>query len=92
MVVPGPGDPPFSIERAVNGELYTRFAGGGAPPAGNFKVVSGQSFANPENPPPNVIRDAIDIAPSAAAPHGVDIPVRLAVGGVSAQPFWVRFP
>jgi hypothetical protein len=92
MVAPGAGDPAFDIELAVNGEVYGRFAGTGDPPAGQYKVVPGQSFANPENPPPTVTRDAIDIRPFAAAPHGVDLPVRLAIGGAHAQPFWVRFP
>jgi len=92
MVAPGLGDPAFAIELAVNGEVYARYAGAGDPPAGQFKVVPGQSFANPENPPPTVTRDAIDISPSATAPHNADIPVRLAVGGAAAQPFWVRFP
>jgi hypothetical protein len=92
MVAPGANDPTFAVELAVNGEVYSRFTGAGNPPAGQFKVVPGQTFANPENPPPNVTRDAVDIAASAAAPHGVDLPVRLAVGGAYAQPFWVKFP
>jgi hypothetical protein len=92
MVAPGANDPAFDIEVAINGEVYSRFTGAGNPPAGQFKVVSGQTFVNPDSPPPTITRDAIDIRPSAAAPLGADLPVRLAVGGAHAQPFWVRFP
>jgi hypothetical protein len=92
MVAPGPNDPAFVIELAINGEVYARYSGAGNPPAGQFKVVAGQTFANPDNPPPTVTRDAIDISPSPTASHGADLAARLAVGGAYAQPFWVKFP
>src|SRR6202043_2574522 len=44
MVAPAAGDPPFLVELALNGEVYTRFTGSGDPPPGQFKVVPGQSF------------------------------------------------